>query len=113
LEAETEAIVTEGPYFNASRAEINATLANRNAAHRILRERGHLPPRCTNAILDNPALWAAYELEADAYRAAHARLSRRLKETTRPYMTDADRLARYLSARENAHLARTESDAAA
>lgn len=109
LAAEAAAIETEGSYFNASKADIGATQANRNAARRLLGAGGHFPPHCTWAILDSPALYAVHELASEAYRLAHERMRARLKASSHPYLTDADRLARYRAAREDAALALTET----
>ena len=105
--AESAAIESEGAYFNATRGDIAATQANRNAAHRILRRNGQHRPRFDWDALGERRMptaeeWAPYEEASDAYDGMVNRLRWELKDTTHPYLTDGDRLERYLRDRRAA-----------
>lgn len=92
---ESHAIENEGSYFNCTKADTARTQANRNAAAQVLYARG----------------WYPYDDEGhyrDGWHQARDREAQRLKETTHPYLTDRDRLARYLAARQDAALALAE-----
>lgn len=109
---ETEAIESEASYFNATKADTRATQANRNTTARMAFERMGNKPSFDLAREHDEEYVARYDSISDRYENAKRAIAARLKATTHPYMTDADRLGRYLAARENAELARTEQAAA-
>lgn len=111
-EIETAAIESEASYFNATKADTRATQANRNTAARMVWERmGYPPPFDRSREYDDEYMdrWCSVSEQWDI---AKRETAARLKATTHPYMTNTDRLGRYLAARENAELARTEQAAA-
>lgn len=112
---ESEAIDTEGPYFNCTSEQTRALLANLNEAKQMLWRRGWFEPQAdTDGIdwrTDTEGWDAAFEAVAegqDAWRRAVERNRATIKAGAFPYMTDADRMARYLAAREDAESARQE-----
>ena len=115
LDRERTAIETEGTYFNSSFAYISLTQANRIAARKVLRARGCYYPDLDLHWYDagDVAYVEQVEIESAAWDRARARESARLKESTHPYMTNADRLGRYLAARGDAESARVEMAGAA
>lgn len=87
-ELESQAIEAEASYFNATSGDARRTHSNRNAARRIA--------------------GARYGVTPD-YRVL-TRIQQSLHDSGRyPRLTDADRLARYLCAREDAEVARLEA----
>lgn len=116
-EAEMQAILSEGAYFNSTPDDIKRTQANRNAAKRAMFRRGWFEPRVPDDI-DAREDWQAFreahdaiEPEAAAWRRGLDREIARLKARTHPYMTDEDRMQAYLAARQDAELARQEAAA--
>lgn len=108
---EREAIDTEAAYFNAAQVDIQATQANRNAAARLVHERMGNPPefdRSREHDDDYIERWCSVH---QVWNDAKQKVSLELKATTRPFLNDEDRLARYLAAREDAELARLEAAA--
>lgn len=108
LDLERLAIDTEGPYFNASFADMKRTQANRVASRRSLRARGDHEDVFGGAIddmnEDNPE-WVAHCERSEAWDRRHEAERERLKAGAFWYLTDQDRLARYLAARGAASLA--------
>ena len=93
-DAEREAIETEGAYFNATSADLCQRNASIAAANQAMWE-------------DGLGRWGRGDLE---WTAARNRLRAILRDRF-PYVTPADRLARYLAAREDAERARVEAAA--
>jgi hypothetical protein len=112
---ETQAILTEGAYFNCTMADIKRTQANINAAKRSLHAQGWFSPRYEIEDIRDLSVWEAeYERlrpEQEAWDRGFERERERFKAGAYPYMTDADRMARYLVARQDAELARSEAAA--
>lgn len=114
--AEKLAIDSEASYFNSTQADINRTQASINAAKRALWSRDWYEPRETE--IDPREDWEAFSAAIDAAepdRRAWRRALDRERERLRgayPFMTDRDRLDRYLAAREDAELARQQQNAA-
>lgn len=109
LHLERTAIDTEAPHFNSSFADMKRTQANIVAARKNLIGRGDLMPNYEGDLdaLANGAddgQWDVYEALHDAWSRRHEAERARLKAGAFPYLTDADRLARYLAARREAGL---------
>lgn len=113
---EMQAILSEGPYFNSSPENHRRNQANLNAAKRVLWRQGwYRPDVDLDPELDDldPFFDAcdAIRPEQAAWDRALERERDRLKAGAYPYMTAEDRMERYLAAREDAELARTEAAA--
>lgn len=114
FDRERTAIDTEAPYFNSSFADMKRTNANIVAARRNLWERGQYEPDLDLDRFDaeGQEYADAVERARGAWRHLHDEERARLKSGRFPYMTDRERLDRYLAAREDAESARLEDAAA-
>lgn len=104
---EREAIDVEAPYFNSSVADMKRTQANIVSARRNLYTRFDPEPRFAGppeAIDEHNPRWMDYCAASEAWRRRHEVERALLKVGAFPYLTDADRLSRYLTAREGAAL---------
>lgn len=96
--AEALAIETEGAAFNSTRTDIARTQANRNAARRALWARGDFAPAMPD--MENwDAEYDAYAELSDGWDRRCWEMRKRLKATTHPYLTEAERLASYRAMR--------------
>lgn len=97
--AETRAIDTEGPFFNASIADMKLTQSNLHAATRLLWDAGIYQHHADlDELLSDPEVAALSQAENTAWYELREELRVGLKATTHPYLTDEDRTARYLAA---------------
>lgn len=112
LRRETAAIESEASYFNATKADMRRSQTNQRTANRQAAERLGPYPEIDFDLLDDDAYCAEWDRLTSLWWAEQERAKARLKATTHPYLTDDDRLQRYLAARQDAALAMHEAGAA-
>lgn len=107
---ETRAIESEGSYFNCTKGDAERRRANNNAAkHTLYRHNDYRPLfDFQRWEAEGESYYGPYEVLSSAWDGRRDRVEQHLKATTHPYLTPADRMARYLAAREDAESARTE-----
>lgn len=110
LKREADAINSEASYFNSTPDDMKRTQANRVAATQRLAARGLAKPTLDNSDrYDDVAYADAHDAAYECWDRQREALKLRLKDSgAYPYLTDADRLARYRAAREDAEIARQE-----